>query len=67
MKFFSFSGAVVLFSLFAAVQSVAIPRNSKLRSYTTACTVNARDIPSHTVVRDKYPIAHHEWDIASGL
>jgi len=63
MKFFSFFGAVVLFSLFAAVQSVAIPRNGKLRSYATACIVNACDIPSDTVVRDKCPIPKRESDI----
>jgi len=67
MKFLSLSGAVVLFSLFAVVQSVAVPRNGKPRSYAVACIVDACDLPPHTVAQDKHPIAHNEFDIASGL
>jgi len=67
MKFLSFSRAVVLLSLFAAVQSVAVPRNCKLRSYAIACIVDAYDLPSRIVARDKHLIPKSEWDIASGL
>ena len=45
MKFFSFSRTVFLFAVFAAAQSVALPR--ELRSFAVAFTVGVYDFPPH--------------------
>jgi len=49
MKFFSFSGTVVLFAVFAAVRSSAIPRDGKLIPWAVAYLFGVYKFPFHIV------------------